>query len=197
MRASSPRSPRAIRPTWCSSSGRAISCATRTRRRTGWCSTAPSACATPLPRKSAGRASAPFRVRDCMEETMPNNADDVVSGIIAKWSAGFGKLDADALAALYSKSAFFFGSNPTLYRSRDGVKAYFSALPRWRASRVQFSEVSTERVNADLVNMAAIASFFLDGDAPSLAVKITWVIAREDGDWKIVCHHVSSQTPLI
>jgi len=128
---------------------------------------------------------------------MASESDDIASGIIAKWSARFSKLDADALAALYSRSAFFFGSNPKLYRGRDGVKAYFSGLPRWDAPRVQFSEVRTERVNVDLVNMAGVASFFLDGDAPSLAVKITWVIVREDGDWKIVCHHVSSQTPLI
>lgn len=128
---------------------------------------------------------------------MPDEADDIASAIITRWSAGFGKLDADTLAALYSQHAFFFGSNPTLYRGRDGVKAYFNGLPRWRSPRVQFSEVRADRVNADLVNMAAIASFFLDGDAPSLAVKITWVITGEDGDWKIACHHVSSQTPLI
>lgn len=128
---------------------------------------------------------------------MPSETDDIASAIIAKWSAGFGQLDATGLAALYSRHAFFFGSNPTLYRGRDGVKAYFSGLPRWKAPRVQFSDVRTERVNLDLVNMAAIASFFLDGDAPSLVVKITWVIVREDGDWKIACHHVSSQAPLI
>ena len=128
---------------------------------------------------------------------MPSNADDIASAMIAKWSAGFGKLDADALSSLYSKHAFFFGSNPTLYRGRDGVKNYFNGLPRWTSQRVEFSEVSAEEVNADLVNMAGIASFFLDGDALSLAVKITWVIVREDGDWRISCHHVSSRTPLI
>ena len=128
---------------------------------------------------------------------MPSETDEIASAIIARWSAGFSKLDAETLAALYSRHAFFFGSNPTLYRGRDGVKAYFDGLPRWQGPRVQFSEVRTERVNADLVNMAGIASFFLDGDAPSLTVKITWVIAREDGAWKIACHHVSSQTPLI
>lgn len=128
---------------------------------------------------------------------MPSEADDIASAIIARWSAGFSKLDANTLCALYSRSAFFFGSNPTLYRGRDGVKAYFDGLPRWRAPRVQFSDVRTEQVNADLVNMAGIACFFLDGDALTLAVKITWVIAREDADWKIACHHVSSRTPLI
>jgi ketosteroid isomerase-like protein len=45
---------------------------------------------------------------------MRSAADDIVSGIIRKWSAGFMKLDANALASLYSKNAFFFGSNPSL-----------------------------------------------------------------------------------
>ena len=128
---------------------------------------------------------------------MPSETDDIASIIIGKWSAGFSKLDADALSGLYANRAFFFGSNPNLYRGRDGVKAYFNGLPRWDAPRVEFSEVRTERVNTDLVNMAAIASFFLDGDVLSLAVKITWVIVREDADWKIACHHVSPLAPLI
>ena len=59
-----------------------------------------------------------------------NEAEGIVVGIIEKWSAHFTRLDADALASLYSKSAFFFGSNPTLYRGREGVAAYFNGLPR-------------------------------------------------------------------
>jgi uncharacterized protein (TIGR02246 family) len=125
-----------------------------------------------------------------------NTADDIVSAIIEKWSAGFSKLDAAALASLYSKSAFFFGSNPSLYRGRDGVAAYFNGLPRWRSPTVQFTDVTTELVNSDLINLAAIASFVLD-EGTTLSVKISWVIAREDGEWKIVSHHVSSKAPLL
>jgi uncharacterized protein (TIGR02246 family) len=128
---------------------------------------------------------------------MPSAADDIVSGIIAKWSAGFERLDAAALASLYSRSAFFFGSNPALYRGRDGVAAYFNALPRWRSPTVQFTDVVTELIGPDLINVAATASFVVDEGATTLSVKITWVIAREDGDWKIVSHHVSSKLPLL
>jgi uncharacterized protein (TIGR02246 family) len=128
---------------------------------------------------------------------MPSAADDIVSGIIAKWSAGFERLDAAALASLYSRSAFFFGSNPALYRGRDGVAAYFNALPRWRSPTVQFTDVVTELIGRDLINVAAAASFVVDEGATTLSVKITWVIAREDGDWKIVSHHVSSKLPLL
>jgi hypothetical protein len=51
--------------------------------------------------------------------------------------------------------------------------------------------------HSDLINFAATASFVVDESTASLSVKITWVVAREDGDWKIVSHHVSSQAPLL
>ena len=126
---------------------------------------------------------------------MGSAADDVANGVIAKWSAAFAKLDADTLSSLYSRHALFYGSNPTLYRGRDGVKSYFAGLPHWDSKSVRFTDVTTEAVGADVVNMAGTANFSVDGTA--LTVKITWVIVREDGEWKIVSHHVSSKAPLI
>ena len=116
---------------------------------------------------------------------------------MGKWAAAFSKLDAKALAQLYSRNAFFFGSNPNFYRGQDGVAAYFSGLPRWSSPSVQFTDVKTAQAAADLINVAGTASFVVEKDAEPLVVKITWVIVREDGDWKIVSHHVSSNTPLI
>jgi uncharacterized protein (TIGR02246 family) len=124
-------------------------------------------------------------------------SDDTVSGIIEKWSAAFNRLDAATLASLYSKDVFFFGSKSSLYRGHDGVAAYFNALPRWGSPTVQFTDRATAQVNPDLINFAAIASFAVNDIDPPLSVKISWVIAREDGDWKIVSHHVSSMTPLL
>jgi ketosteroid isomerase-like protein len=126
---------------------------------------------------------------------MGRPADDIASGIIAKWSAAFARIDADALSSLYSTHALFYGSNPTLYRGRDGVRSYFAGLPRWQTSSVRFTELTTSAAGVDLVNMAGTANFLVDGSP--LTVKITWVIIREDGDWKIVSHHVSSKAPLI
>jgi uncharacterized protein (TIGR02246 family) len=128
---------------------------------------------------------------------MQSATDDIVSGIMRRWAAAFGRLDAKALASLYSKNAFFFGSNPTFYRGNDGVQAYFDALPRWSSPSVQFTDVRTAHAAADVINVAGTASFTVEKDAEPLQVKITWVIIREDGEWKIVSHHVSSKTPLI
>jgi hypothetical protein len=86
-----------------------------------------------------------------------------------------------------------FGSNPSLYRGQDGVAAYFNALPRWRSRSAEFTDVRAAQAGPDLINMAATASFVLDEGAVKLSAKITWVIVREHGDWKIVSHHVSSK----
>jgi uncharacterized protein (TIGR02246 family) len=128
---------------------------------------------------------------------MQNTTDDIVSGIMGQWAAAFTKLDAATLASLYSRNAFFFGSNPRLYRGRDGVQAYFDGLPRWSSPSVQFTDVSTAQAAPDVINVAGTATFLVEPGAEPLTVKITWVIVREDGEWKIVSHHVSSKAPLI
>ncbi|WP_426615968.1 YybH family protein [Bradyrhizobium sp. McL0616] len=128
---------------------------------------------------------------------MSNEGDAIAAIIIAKWCAGFATLDATALSSLYAKNAFFFGSNPRLYRGRDGVADYFNGLPRWRKPTAVFSEVSAAQASPDLINMAAIVSFDLAGERAEFSVKMSWVILREDGDWKIVNHHASSRVPLI
>ena len=62
---------------------------------------------------------------------------------------------------------------------------------------MQFTDVRTAQAASDLINVAGTATFVVEEDAEPLTVKITWVIVREDGEWKIVSHHVSSKTPLI
>ncbi len=126
---------------------------------------------------------------------MASAADRIASDVQAKWAAAFARLDADALSRLYSRQSFLYGSNPTLYRGKDGAKAYFSQLPRWRSQSVIFTDIVTEAVGPEVVSMAGTANFVFDKDA--LTVKITWVIVREDGDWTILSHHVSSKAPLL
>ncbi|WP_298882527.1 nuclear transport factor 2 family protein [uncultured Bradyrhizobium sp.] len=128
---------------------------------------------------------------------MSNEADAIVSAIIAKWCAGFATLDVAALSSLYAKGAFFFGSNPRLYRGKDGVADYFNGLPRWRQPSAVFSEVQATQAGPDLINMGASITFSFAGERADLIVKMSWVIIREDGDWKIVNHHASAKAPLI
>jgi uncharacterized protein (TIGR02246 family) len=123
--------------------------------------------------------------------------DEIVSSIMKKWATAFTRLDASALASLYSRNAFFFGSNPKLYRGNDRVQTYFEGLPRWSSPSVQFTDIRTAHAAADVINVAGTATFMVEEGAEPLTVKITWVIVREDAEWKIASHHVSSKTPLI
>ena len=128
---------------------------------------------------------------------MSSEVDTIVSAIIAKWCAGFATLDAAALSSLYARNAFFFGSNPKLYRGRDGAADYFNGLPRWRKPSAVFSEVNAAQAGPDMINMGATITFNFAGERPDLIVKMSWVIIREDSDWKIVNHHASAKAPLI
>src|SRR6478735_4438704 len=94
--------------------------------------------------------------------------DDIVSGIMGSWATAFGKLDASALASLYARNAFFFGSNPNLYRGNDGVQAYFEGLPRWPSPTVQFTDVKTAHAAPDVINVAGTATFFVEANADAL-----------------------------
>ncbi len=126
---------------------------------------------------------------------MSGEADRIVADVQAKWAAAFAKRDAAALGQLYSRHGFLFGSNPTLYRGQDGAKAYFSGLPNWHSQNVTFTDIVTEAAGSDVVSMAGTANFVFDRE--TLTVKITWVIVREDGGWKILSHHVSSKARLL
>ncbi len=125
----------------------------------------------------------------------PKALNALNSQVMAEVTTAAAELDADALSALYSRHALFYGSNPTLYRGRDGVKAYFAGLPGWKTQSVRFTDVSAEVAGTEVVSMAGTANFAVDDAA--LTVKLTWVLLREDGGWKIVSHHVSSREPLI
>jgi hypothetical protein len=84
-----------------------------------------------------------------------------------------------------------FGSAPPLYKGKEGVAAYFNALPRWKSPTVQFTDLVVIPIGADVINVAGVASFVVAENAPPLSFRLTWVVVREDNDWKIINHHAS------
>ena len=74
---------------------------------------------------------------------------------------------------------------------------FYSAFRRYLQAMNIVRPVTFAVVSANLINFAGTANFDLGEEGKPLSVKITWVIAREDGDWKIASHHVSSKAALI
>ena len=121
----------------------------------------------------------------------------VVDDFIGQWSAAFNRLDANALSALYSEQALFYGSMTNLFQGRDGVASYFNALTRWTSPTVAFRDIVVTTIGSSVINMAGRATFEPGEDTPPLRVKITWVIVNETDGWHIVSHHVSPIAPLL
>ena len=129
---------------------------------------------------------------------MPSAADDIVSDIMARWADSLQQIrSGSAGVALFEERAASSARTRRCIAAVTASRPISTALPRWNSRAVRFTRCQRPRRSVLIsINVAAIASFVVDG-APKLSVKITWVIVREDGDWKIVSHHVSSRAPLI
>jgi uncharacterized protein (TIGR02246 family) len=119
-------------------------------------------------------------------------ADDVAA-VEAKWTEAFAKWDLDGLAALYTPDAYFFGSLPDLYRGPDGVKAYFSKLPKGVFKAAAFSDDHVTELSPDVIVTAGFVTFTreVNGQTSQLPFRISLTLVRQDGVWKIASHHAS------
>ena len=120
-------------------------------------------------------------------------ATDIVSQVEQNWVRCFGKRDIEGLSQLYSREACLFGGKPELFRTRDGVRSYFSALPT-APLRAEFGERTVLQLSPTVISSAGFMKFCILDAEPSQAThpyRITLILVEEDGDWKIAGHHAS------
>ncbi|MEW9806412.1 SgcJ/EcaC family oxidoreductase [Mesorhizobium sp. ZMM04-5] len=115
-------------------------------------------------------------------------ATPTVEALLAEWIAAFNAHDLDRHMALYTEAALLFGSVDELQRGRDAIRAYFGRRPP--GVRVRSYPMPEVREVAPAVAVTAGHVDFADGDQPS-PYRMTWVLVREGGDWKIAQHHGS------
>jgi uncharacterized protein (TIGR02246 family) len=99
-------------------------------------------------------------------------------------------MDAGALAAMYTREAVFLGKGAQVYRGRDGVQAYFNALFPRKSAGVEFDAIIAVPLGADVLTLAASATFDLGGDAPR-RLRLTQTLLRVEGRWDIASHHAA------
>jgi uncharacterized protein (TIGR02246 family) len=111
----------------------------------------------------------------------------------AKWSDAFAKWDIDALATLYTKDALFFGSTPELYVGQEGVKTYFSKLPKGVFKSAVFSDQRVIRLTGSVIVAAGFVTFTreVNGQTSQVPFRITLTLLRLGKGWKIAAHHAS------
>lgn len=109
-------------------------------------------------------------------------------GLHAAWIAAFNAHDLDRHMQLYTEDAMLFGSVDQLHVGRDAVRAYFSRVPS--SVLVRSYPMPTVRQVAPEVLVTGGHVDFADGDKPN-PYRMTWVLVRSDGNWRIAQHHGS------
>jgi uncharacterized protein (TIGR02246 family) len=114
-----------------------------------------------------------------------------VEALHGQWVEAFNSRDLDKHMALYAEDAVLFGSVDALQIGRDAIRAYFSRRP----PGVHVASYPMPRVAVLGPDVAATAGHveFADGDTP-MPYRLTWVLVRKDGDWRIAQHHGSPRT---
>ena len=127
-------------------------------------------------------------------ESAPETVEAVhpaVTSVLANWRDAFGRNNWEALVSLYADNVLFYGSTPALRRGHAGVRAYFAALPPRTTAKVEFTQVVSEPIRPDVINVAALATFSTDAPLQSPVLRFTLILEREGQRWKIAAHHVS------
>jgi uncharacterized protein (TIGR02246 family) len=120
------------------------------------------------------------------------DAVDAVDSLQRKWSAALRAGDVPALVALYTADAQLFGNKPDLFTGHSGVRRYFEALPPGTRLCAAFGVRNVSQPAQDVIVSAGYVSFSREGVADSaLAFRITFVLARREGEWRIASHHAS------
>ena len=120
---------------------------------------------------------------------------DIVENAHAQWAKAYAAKDVEALASLYSEKALFYGSNPVLKTGRQGVRDYFNGMPKSSDARsAEFSEIIETQLAPDVISIAGLATF-RSGSNPPHTRRLTQVLVREDGVWRIASHHASVEAP--
>lgn len=119
---------------------------------------------------------------------------EIVADIQARWAAAFTRRDAGALAGLYARQTAFYGSTATLHTDPAGVGRYFTELPAsFRDARFAPPHIVPLGSDAFAASGGLVFVKLIDGALTDCDYRITLVLVREDGAWRIATHHASPQ----
>ncbi|MBW4025046.1 MAG: nuclear transport factor 2 family protein [Proteobacteria bacterium] len=123
-------------------------------------------------------------------------SDDWVQAAVAvqkAWTRAFEARDLAALSGLYTDDTAFYGSTATFYSTPEGVRAYFEILPP-SYKRSDYAVPHVVRLGDNAMAATGEVTFYReedDGSTTELPFRMTHVLVRRDGAWKIATHHAS------
>jgi uncharacterized protein (TIGR02246 family) len=122
--------------------------------------------------------------------------EDAMS-VIEKWAKAFNDSDVDGIVSLYAPDALFFGTgSQTLVTKTEDVRKYFEqALLTNRPKNASLGEHSVMLLSDSTVVVTGLdfAGGTRDGKPYGTVGRISFVVAKRDGSWKIVHFHRSAK----
>jgi uncharacterized protein (TIGR02246 family) len=115
-------------------------------------------------------------------------ATPTIQGLLQQWIEAFNSHDLDRHMELYTQDATLFGGVDELQLGREAIRLYFGARPA--GMRVKHYPMPHVRELAPDVAVTAGFVDFADGEE-TLPYRMTWVLVRNGGNWRITQHHGS------
>ena len=121
---------------------------------------------------------------------------DAIARVASAWLEAAARKDADGIAALYTPDALLLGPNRPAVSGRDGIRAWFAALPDFARMATTLAEVEG-RGDLAVARSTFAMTLALPGRPPiEERGKILQVLRRQpDGSWLIWRESFSSDTP--
>jgi uncharacterized protein (TIGR02246 family) len=119
--------------------------------------------------------------------------------VIERWKTAFKESDVDGITRLYAPDASFFGTgSQALVTAPAAIRTYFeTALQRNKPRGAELLEHSVRVVSDDVVIVTGLdrVSGTKDGSIQYGNGRVTFVLERREGTWRIVHFHRSALPP--
>ncbi len=123
---------------------------------------------------------------------------DAAIAVQRAWKQAFEARDLERLASLYADDTAFYGSTAAFHRTPEGVRRYFAALsPAFIG--VDFAVPHVVVLGPDAMAASGEVMFHTaeGGLITERPYRMTHVLRRVDGTWKIATHHASPRPPAV
>lgn len=122
-------------------------------------------------------------------------SESALSHVPERTTNAWANLDASAFAEVFTRDTKVVIAG-TYLQGRDAVLSYISAAfsGPLKGTTVISAPVSTEYINAETGLVITEGGVLLPGEmdvSAERAIRGTWVLAREDGEWRIRAYHSS------
>lgn len=131
-----------------------------------------------------------------LSNNTPSASDEGALRLVTeRTTEAWARHDADAFAEVFAKDAKVVIAG-TYLRGRDAVRSYMSAAFSGpiKGTTVTSPPISVEYINGETGLVITEGGVLLPGEtgvSPERAIRGTWVLTVEDGEWRIRAYHSS------